>query len=179
MSELSIRYATALVDLAKEENKLDEYYNYLNSFISFFNENDELNDFFASFKINTKTKQDFINKHFNNLYNENFLNFLYLILKNGRGNKIYLILKDSLKLFEDELNIERGVIYSSKKLNDNYLNRIVESFKKKLNKRVVLKNEIDPSLIGGIKIVLRNDIYDASIKNKLDNLKKMLIKGEN
>ena len=45
---------------------------------------------------------------------------------------------------------------------------------KKLNKEVFLYQKIDESLIGGIKVVISDYVFDASIKHKLDSLKNTL-----
>ena len=52
---------------------------------------------------------------------------------------------------------------------------------KTLQKRIELRIIVDESLIGGFKVYLKNDVYDASILRKVHNLKKKLlnIKEEN
>ena len=47
---------------------------------------------------------------------------------------------------------------------------------KKENKKVTLKVSIDPSLLGGIKVQIANRIYDGTIKNKVEMLKKELLR---
>ena len=48
----------------------------------------------------------------------------------------------------------------------------------KLNNKVELSNSIDPSLIGGIKIVVNDTVFDNSVSNRLRALKQELINGK-
>ena len=91
---------------------------------------------------------------------------------------IYDILKESLSRFDVYLNLETGIIYSSEPLSIENINKITSALEQKKNKRIELVNEIDKSLIGGFKIKLSGDIYDTSIKTKLENMKKLLKEGE-
>ena len=56
-----------------------------------------------------------------------------------------------------------------------------KALEKTLQKRIELRIIVDESLIGGFKVYLKNDVYDASILRKVHNLKKKLlnIKEEN
>ena len=49
-------------------------------------------------------------------------------------------------------------------------------FRKKLNLKILLKNEIDESLLGGVKVVVENHVMDGSIKNRMDLLKQELLR---
>ena len=44
----------------------------------------------------------------------------------------------------------------------------------KENRKISLIFKIDPSLIGGVKVVINNRIYDGSVKNKLSEMKQSL-----
>ena len=55
---------------------------------------------------------------------------------------------------------------------------VLQTLWQKINKKVVLKNRIDNTLIGGIKVVVDDYNFDGSIKNKLSKLNQYL-KGDN
>ena len=79
-------------------------------------------------------------------------------------------------IYNTRLDIEEGIIYSTIKLNEDEINKISEALTKRTSKKVELKNQIDESLIGGVKIVIKDRVYDSSIKYKLEQLKSSLIK---
>lgn len=71
----------------------------------------------------------------------------------------------------------KGVVTSAFELPDNIKDKIVESLKFITGKDVELQYEIDPSLIGGIRVKVGSTMYDLSIKGQLGLLRDKLIKG--
>jgi F-type H+-transporting ATPase subunit delta len=179
MNELYNRYALALLDLAKEENKVEDFQKEVSSLKTVFKDNPEFIEFLNSYNFDEKTKFDFIDKNLGKPYSPELINYIKIIVHHRRGGLIYKIFNETLMRFNDYLNIEHGTIYSTIPLDKKEMERIVAVIEKNTSKRVELKNVIDPSLIGGIKVVLKNDIYDASIKSKIVNLKQTLLKGGN
>jgi len=70
----------------------------------------------------------------------------------------------------------KGVVYSVRELDTKEMKAITAFAEKKLNQEVVLENKIDPSLISGFKIVYDNKVIDASLKNRVDEMKADLLK---
>ena len=77
----------------------------------------------------------------------------------------------------DKQNILEGTIYSVIELNEDQISRIEQVISKKLDKKVELKNEINSSLIGGVKVVINDMVFDGSITNRIESLKNSLTKG--
>ena len=68
------------------------------------------------------------------------------------------------------------MVYSYLPLTNEEVNKIQEAVSKKLNLKILLKNEIDESLMGGVKVVVENHVMDSSIKNRMDLLKQELLR---
>ena len=66
-------------------------------------------------------------------------------------------------------------IYSPDTLNKETIEKISLIIGEKINKKIELENKIDPTLIGGFKIILKNDIYDTSISSQIENIKKVIL----
>ena len=115
----------------------------------------------------------------NKYYSKNLINFIKVVLKNGRAYYLTKIFKESLLIFDDYLKIEQGTIYSTIPLTKKDIEKVILAIERNTGKKVVLKNVIDKSLIGGIKVVLKNDIYDGSILSKISALKESLLKKGN
>lgn len=176
MNELYNRYAFALLDLAKEQNKVEDYRNEVISLVTIFKENPASIKFFNSYDISFVEKEEVINRCFLNNYFLEIVNFIKIIVKHGRAIYLYKIFLETLYRFDDYLNIERGVIYSTEELSNKRIAEIEEAIGVNTHKRVQLVNKIDETLIGGIKVVLKNDIYDSSLKGQLKGLKDLLLK---
>lgn len=176
MNELYNRYALALLDLAKEENKVVEYRQEVDSLLTVIKDNPEIMKFFGSYYTSEEAKNALIDEKLSKYYSKNVINFIKVILKNNRSMYLYKIFKETLFRFDDYLNIEEGKIYSTLPLSKKDMDRIIEVIERNTDKKIVLTNVIDPKLIGGIKVVLKNDIYDASLVSQVDELKSRLLR---
>lgn len=179
MNELYNRYALAFLDLAKEEKKVSEFREEVASLRTVFKENVELITFLSSYNFKENEKFDFIDKNLSKYYSDETINYVKIIIHHRRSNLLYKIFNETLMRFDDYLNIERGTVYSTMPLSPNEIKRLTEVIEKNSGKKIELHNVIDASLIGGIKVVLKNDIYDASIKSKIISLRQSLLKGGN
>lgn len=176
MNDLYNRYALALLDIAKEENRVEEYRQEVVSFLTVLKENPELSRILDSYNVTNEEKLDLIDGKLAKFYSKNVINYIKVILKNNRGYYLYSIFKETLMRFDDYLLIEQGTIYSTIPLTQKDILRVTEAIERNTGKKIILKNVIDHSIIGGIKVVLKNDIYDASILSRLDALKDSLLK---
>ena len=89
------------------------------------------------------------------------------------------IAKETCKNINFELNIYEGIIYSTEPLQNSKILEISRLISKKLGRQVELKNKIDSRLIGGVKVVVHDHIFDGSIKYKLETLKEQLKERRN
>lgn len=169
------RYAIALLELSIEESSTLRYYDEILMLKKIFKENNELSKILSSKIILKSEIYSIVDKLFSE-FDRNIINFIKVIIDNNRGYYLYPILKETLYRFDDYLSVEEGTIYSTIPLSKEKINEIEKVLSKKIKKKVVLENKIDNSLIGGIRIDLKNNVYDASIKNKLESMNNLLKK---
>ena len=178
MDTISTRYAKALIELAIEENRVSDYQSQMKFVHSVILENSELVTFLKHNSIKDNEKKDLISKIFKDSVHINVLHFIYLLIDKKRVNYLSQICRD----FNSECNNFRGnlvvVIYSTEVLDLDKIKKLEESVSLKLNNKVELSNSIDPSLIGGIKIVVNDTVFDNSVSNRLRALKQELINGK-
>lgn len=176
MDVVAIRYSESLFELAKEENKVEKFSRDIEFIYNIFKPNIEFLAFFTSLKVSDQDKYQILEEAFKDSIDEYVLNFLKLLIKKRRFKFFYDIIEHFEVLTNKYLGIEKGFIYSSYKLDTSLVKKISEGLSKKLNKKVELEVKIDPSLIGGIKVVIGNRVYDDSIKNKLELMKTQLLR---
>lgn len=169
------RYAIAFLDLSIQEKSVNNDREELKILKNVLKENKEYQRILYGKNISLNEKYDLIDRSFKDL-SSHTRSFLKVIVKNNISFYMYEIIKESLYRFDDYLNIESGTLYFAKKPSDEDIKKIIETIEKDLNKRIDLNIVIKPDLIGGFKVVLKNNIYDASIKTKLDSLKNYLVK---
>ncbi len=168
------RYALALLNIAIEEKKEEEYRSDVKELVKLLKNNRQFIYILSNKIATTEESYKLIDEVFSSC-NSNIKNFIKIIYKNGRAFYLYPIFKETLYRFDDYLKIERGTIYSSNKLTDETLNKISLIIGNKIDKKIELENQVDPTLIGGFKIILKNDIYDTSIASQIENIKKVIL----
>ncbi|MFA6755009.1 MAG: ATP synthase F1 subunit delta [Bacilli bacterium] len=176
MDSLFNRYALAFLALAIEKDKVSEYREEIKSLYEITKENPELVKFLSTTNIDSDEKKKFIDKNFVS-YSSDTIDYLKVILDNNRCFYLKKILNETLFRFDDQLDIERGTIYSTVNLTIEDVNKIKDVLEKNIHKKLELKTKIDESLIGGVRVVLKDDIYDFTIKDRLVSLKETLLKG--
>jgi len=175
MDSLYSRYANALLSIALEEDKVLYYKDQVKMLKELFKENEEFMHLISSYFLQDEEKEKIIDSIYNE--NENIKNFIKVIMKNKRINEIDKIFKEFIKSCNEILKIKDGIIYSVDKLNNEEISKIEKGIENKLNCSVELENLIDEKLIGGVKVIVEDKIFDGSIKNKLEKLKDSLVKG--
>ena len=176
MSVIGDRYAESLFDLAKEENKVTQYLDDIKLVGEVLGSDPQIVQFFNHVLIENEKKIQLLDQSFKGNVDQYVLNFLKLLVQSRRIRYIDDIIKSYINLSNQYLGIEEGTIYTPYKLTDQQIQDIEKAISQKENKKVTLKVSIDPSLLGGIKVQISNRIYDGTIKNKVEMLKKELLR---
>lgn len=176
MSVVGDRYAESLFDLAKEENKVTQYLDDIKLVGEVLDSDPQIVQFFNHVLIGNDKKIQLLYQSFKGNVDQYVLNFLKLLVQSRRIRYIDDIVKSYIKLSNQYLGIEEGMIYTPYELTDQQIQDIEKAISQKENKKVTLKVSIDPSLLGGIKVQIANRIYDGTIKNKVEMLKKELLR---
>lgn len=176
MSVVGDRYAESLFDLAKEENKVTQYLDDIKLVGEVLDSDPQIVQFFNHVLIENDKKIQLLDQSFKGNVDQYVLNFLKLLVQSRRIRYIDDIVKSYINLSNQYLGIEEGMIYTPYELTDQQIQDIEKAISQKENKKVTLKVSIDPSLLGGIKVQIVNRIYDGTIKNKVEMLKKELLR---
>ena len=176
MSVVGDRYAESLFDLAKEENQVTQYLDDIKLVGEVLDSDPQIVQFFNHVLIENDKKIQLLDQSFKGNVDQYVLNFLKLLVQSRRIRYIDDIVKSYINLSNQYLVIEEGVIYTPYELTDQQIQDIEKAISQKENKKVTLKVSIDPSLLGGIKVQIANRIYDGTIKNKVEMLKKELLR---
>ena len=176
MSVVGDRYAESLFDLAKEENQVTQYLDDIKLVGEVLDSDPQIVQFFNHVLIENDKKIQLLDQSFKGNVDQYFLNFLKLLVQSIRIRYIDDIVKSYINLSNQYLGIEEGMIYTPYELTDQQIQDIEKAISQKENKKVTLKVSIDPSLLGGIKVQIANRIYDGTIKNKVEMLKKELLR---
>ena len=177
MNQLAKRYAKALFDLALEEQLMSTFQPQVKSIYNLFKESEELKEFINSQGVPSDAKKDFFDKLLKNKVHTYVLHFLCLLIDKKRERNIEAVCEEFNTLCNEYFNVLEGVVYSTKALTKDQITNIENSIQIKLNKKVELTNKLDSSLIGGLKVVVGDTVFDNSVQHKMEALKNELLQG--
>ena len=181
MDSVASRYAIALLSVAREENDIKGYVNEVEEIAKLLKANKELLILLKNYGLSLDEKKQVLKKCFDSRIKEYILNLFYVLIDNKRGGYILDVCNEFVRIGLNELNIKRGIVYTTIKLTSTQLTAIEKKVSKLLNANVTLTNIIDNSILGGLKVQVEDYILDDSMKNRLEKLKETITlkKGEN
>ena len=175
MENVSSRYALALYSLADDLNKVESWQQEVKELKRIFIENTDFVMILGSSFLPIIERQEIMNKTLKGV-DENIKALISVIMENNRTDLLFDVFDDFNTYCNEHRGIREGYIYSTLKLDEKVISEIEEKISKLENNKVELKNIVDPSLIGGVKIVVHDHIYDGSIKHHIEMMKKDLLK---
>ncbi len=167
------KYAEALFELAKEEDKCLLVENSVRQLMAAIEDNPEFKKLLGHPDIEGEKKLDVIRSVFDNM-DRDLEGFISLIFERGRGNIIYGIFESFTELSRQYRNIVTADIVSAVELTEGQLSRLVNVLEKKLGKTVEPKVRVDSALLGGLKITVCGHTINSTVKSRLDELKSLL-----
>lgn len=175
MKEITSRYAEALYSLKKDENSLESSQKEIKELIKVLKENPDflvvLNSSYKEFE----EKEEIIDKVFIGV-DEEIKTLIKIVVKNHRGQYLTEIFENYNSLVNEYRGVIEGLVYSTEPLSESQLAKLNSAIGKIETRPVELKNIIDPTLIGGVKVVINDHIYDGSIKRHINDMKIALLK---
>ena len=169
------RYAKALFQLAQEHNLLNEVTEDLREVKIAFEENQELFKLLDSPKIDAEQKKANLSELFSSVQ-PIIVNALTLLVDKKRIHEVVNVIDAFVTQANNAQGVADAIVFSTRALTEDETQRISTVFAQKVGKNALrITNEIDASLLGGIRVQIGNQIYDNSVATKLAGLKRELI----
>ena len=173
------RWAVALMELALENENVskEDILDDLREIASTIDSSEELSNVINNPSISTEEKQIVLCKLFQNNIMPIVYNFIYVLNLRKRMNVISAIADEFEKELERVKNITRINITSAIELNNERKEEIKSKISEKLSKEVVVDWGVDSDIIAGLIFNIDELIIDNSVRHKLEDLSKEIIKG--
>ena len=172
---LVLKIAEGYFDCARENNKVSLYQEELNFFIWNLKKNPELQEYLSSPFNNYNDKCASIDSLFKGCLLDETLTFLKLLLKRDLFGYILEVKQVYDNLSNKINNKVEGTIFSPYKIDEEKIMQIESIFSNKLSKEVILKIQIDKSIIAGIRILIEDKVYEYSLNSRLDEIEDNLL----
>jgi F-type H+-transporting ATPase subunit delta len=176
VEELAQVYARSIFEVAKEHDKLDDVRDQLRAFAEAVQEDQGLTTFFFSPYFSTDEKKDGLHKAVTGA-EEILVNFLELLIEKHRMPAIFRIQREYDGLWREEHKLLPVLLTSAVELDEKTVKSLGDQIGESTGREVDLTSRVDPDIIGGIVLRVGNSILDASIRNRLDQLRRQVARG--
>jgi len=176
MDEIAQVYARSLFEVAQEQGKLDVVREELGQITEALEENAELRLFFYSPYFSTDEKREGLRSTVTDA-DPVMMNVLDILVENHRLPVLPRLRREYERRWRDANNLLPVTVTSAVELDDAVVERIGDEIGRQTGRTVELTREVDPSIVGGFVVRVGNAILDASIKNRLDNLRKQIVRA--
>lgn len=173
INEVSLQYAKSLYDLS---NDLDKDLNDLEVLKSCISNSNELVKVLMHPSISKEEKKELFKNLLSDKVDNYFLYFIYVLVDNERILEIENIYDTFKMLVDEKKNILNCEVISKYSLTDQIKIDLIKFLENKYHKQIKLNELIDEALIGGIKVIVQNEVIDYTFDSSLANLKNT-IKG--
>ncbi|GAA0468650.1 F0F1 ATP synthase subunit delta [Alkalibacillus silvisoli] len=174
-STVANRYAVALFELGTEKSNLPQLEEELNTVVQVFKDDQELKAFFENPRVSKDDKKSFIREVFKS-FSQETINLLLVLTDKNRVSSLNEIVKSFVNMKNEAKGIAEADVYSVRALSDEEQEQIQNVFAKKLNKDTLrINNIVEKSILGGLKVRIGNQIYDGTVKRKLQRIEQSVV----
>ena len=171
-SIVTSRYASAILDLAEKDKKLDKVEKDVDDLLSMISSSDDLRKFLQNPLISKEAQRDAVLALAKKAKLQDITqNFLCVLINNKRLN----VLRDVLRAVKETLAERRGekfaVVTVAQDMSAKQRAALEESLTKAAGAAVTLDVKVDPSIIGGMIVTMDSTMIDDSVARKLERLK--------
>ena len=176
MEEIAEVYARSLCEVAQEHDALDRIHDELGQFADAMNETGDLRVFLFSPYFSSQEKKDGIAKIVDGA-DENFVRFLELLAERHRMPVIFRIRRRFDELWREENKLLPVTVTSAVDLDAELVEGIGKRIEEQTGRQVELSSRVNPEVLGGIVLQVGNMVLDASVRNRLDQLRKTVARA--
>lgn len=168
----ALRYARAILNLAKETGKESEVNENMQFIAATISESADLETMLKSPVIKASEKKKVLNALFSNHINVISLGLFNLLEENKRMPILISIAKQYTIIYDYFKNMDIAKVTTavplSKELEEKVLAKVIELTGNKAS----IENIVNPAILGGFVLRVGDIQYDASISNHLNELRK-------
>ncbi|WP_026572682.1 F0F1 ATP synthase subunit delta [Bacillus sp. UNC438CL73TsuS30] len=169
------RYASALFQIAKEQQILSQVEEDLRVVKEVIQTNKDLKAVLSSLKLSKENKKAILKQAFANI-NGFVVNTLMILMDRHREGEIIEVVNQFIELAYEASGVAEAEVSSVRPLSDAEREAISATFAAKVGKQSLrIENIVDSELLGGVKVRIGNRIYDGSLRGKLDRLQRKLL----
>jgi F-type H+-transporting ATPase subunit delta len=174
MSDRIDAYANALFEIARAEGRSEDVEDELFRFARTFEANDALRDALTDERIPAQRRQAVVEDLLGDRASPVTANLVSMVVGGGRGRELPAIIDRLIERAAQERQHEVAEVTSAVPLDDDQQRRLAEALSNATRKRIEVRVNVDPSILGGIVARIGDIVIDGSVRHRLDQLKEKL-----
>ena len=176
MEEIGQVYARALFEVAQQQDDLDGIREQLGQFADALEAERALQTFFFSPYFSSEEKKDGLEKALSGA-DDAVVNFLELLIEKHRMPAIFRIRREFDRMWREERKMLPVQLTSAIELDAQTVENLGRTIGERTGRQVDVTAQVDPNILGGIVLRVGNSILDASIRNRLEQLRKQVARS--
>ncbi len=175
---LDRRYALAYYQVAEEKGKVQQYIQEFRELVELINTNTDIIQLINNPQMSTLRKTELVKEIFSGKVNDDLISFVNILISKKRIHTVSGVLAETEKIYLEKQSTVVAYVKTVVALNDAEKEELVKKLKVKYNKNILLEEELDESIIGGVYIKIGDDILDGTVKYKLSQIQKLMLKDK-
>lgn len=172
--EVAQKYARAIFASSKDKNLLDKVFGDLNDLNKYILSEKSLMEFLNSPNVFIDNKITLIREVFTNRVERLVVEFLVVLVEKKRIGFLADIIDEYVRLVEADQGVGRVTAITAVPMNDNEIADLKSKLQIKTSLKIKLEEKVDKSIIGGMIVVMYNEIIDGSVKYQLEQVSDQL-----
>lgn len=164
------RYARALFEVAAQQQKGLEVEQELRAVVTAIEGDADIQKFISTPNVPQSVKTEVLGRALKGNVSEPVMNTISLLLEKGRTELFAELLNSYVKIQGASMGMADAVVYSTYPLSEGEKEQVAAEFGQLEQQKIRVTNVVDESLLGGLKVVIGDKLYDGSLSGKLERL---------
>ena len=174
MTEVAKTYGDALYDLAAEERLSEELLEELEALSQALTENPDFVKLLRSPALRKDERLAVLDRSFEGKIQPYILNFMKILTENGTIGEFSGCVKEFRSRYNKDHNIEEVTAVTAVALSPELSDKLRAKLDGLTGKTILLRQKVDPSILGGVRLEMEGAQYEGSVKHQLDTLRRRL-----
>ena len=168
------RYAEAFVNTLEPSGRLETGLGELDQIARVYAGSKDLQRFLGSPEIGPEEKERLLNRALSEAVSQETMSLLRLLLKKDRMEQLPAVCEEAKDLSERRQGVVRGFVATAHPVSSAETERLAQAVGTALGRRVILERQVDPSLIGGVRVAVGSTLLDGSVRTQLEKVREQL-----
>lgn len=168
-------YAEGLFLAAEKQGKAEEMAEQFDSLMELFRIQPDVERLFGSAIVRRARKEQILQNTFGGRADPLFLNFLLVVNRHDRLAYLRSMYRAYHQLGDERAKRVRVKVRSAVELDEGQRQQLTDLLRSRLDREPILQPTVDPSLLGGMIVQVGDEVFDSSVRTRLETLRKQLL----